>query len=148
MKKIKVAITVPEFENRKDYFEQIVSVSPRLEVEQRISRSILETAELLEDAEILYTLWIPAHLKNGNKLKWVQMTSTGIDNKLDKTMFDPERKITVTNAAGCHAVAIGEYSLFVMGLFARGFLQFRKDQQMKIRDRNHSTLTKDRKSVV
>ncbi len=67
MKKIKVAITVPEFENRKDYFEQIVSVSPRLEVEQRISRSILETAELLEDAEILYTLWIPAHLKNGNK---------------------------------------------------------------------------------
>lgn len=140
MSKIKVLITVPEFEDNKAYLKPIAGVSSRLDIDVRISRNIDETAELLGEAEVLYTLWIPEHLKEGHRLKWVQMSSTGVDNKLHRAIFDPSQGITVTNAAGCHAASIGEYSLLAMGLLARGILQFHRDQQAKVRDRGHNTL--------
>ena len=39
------------------------------------------------------------------------------------------------------AVPIGEYCIFAMGLLARGLLGFYRDQQQRVRNRAHSTLT-------
>lgn len=140
MNKTKVLITLPELENRKDDLDRIATLSPRIEMRACPSRSVEETAEILEDEEILYTLWIPARLKPESRLKWVQMSSTGIDNKLENPIFDPDRNITVTNAAGCHAASIGEYCLAAMGALVRGFPRFFRDKALKVRDRSHSTL--------
>ena len=137
----KVLVTVPELEGSPDAIEEIRSVSPDLEVEQRTCRSNPELTGMLGDAEILYTLWFPTRLEPDAGLRWLQMTSTGVDNKLSNPVFDPANGVTVTSAAGCHAVPIGEYCIFAMGLLARGLLGFYRDQQQRVRNRAHSTLT-------
>ena len=137
----RVLVTVPELESSPDAIEEIRSVSPDLEVEQRTCRSNPELTGMLGDAEILYTLWFPTRLEPGTRLRWLQMTSTGVDNKLSNPVFDPANGVTVTSAAGCHAVPIGEYCIFAMGLLARGLLGFYRDQQQRVRNRAHSTLT-------
>ncbi len=137
----KILVTVPELEGSSDAIDEIRSVSPDLEIEQQTCRSNPELTELLGDAEILYTLWFPTRLEPDASLRWLQMTSTGVDNKLSNHVFEPANGVTVTSAAGCHAVPIGEYCIFAMGLLARGLLGFYRDQQQKVRNRAHSTLT-------
>ena len=137
----KILVTVPELEGTPDAIDEIRSVSPDLEIEQRTCRSNPELTEMLGDAEILYTLWFPTRLEPNASLRWLQMTSTGVDNKLSNPVFDPGNNVTVTSAAGCHAVPIGEYCIFAMGLLARGLLGFYRDQQQRVRNRAHSTLT-------
>ena len=141
MSKIKVLVTVPELEGRQDILDQFASLSSRIEIKQRTCRNMEEAGRALVDAEVLYTLWFPAQLAEDNRLRWLQMTSTGIDNKLIHPVFDPERNITVTTASGCHAVPIAEYCLFAMGILIRGLMHFYRDQQNRVRDRSHSTLT-------
>ena len=86
-------------------------------------------------------MWFPETLAPDSQLRWLQMTSTGVDNKLSSPVFDPPNGVVVTCAAGCHAVPIAEYCLFAMGLLVRGLLGFYRDQQQRVRDRSHSTLT-------
>lgn len=138
---IKLLVTVPELEGQDDELAKIAALSPRLIVEQHTCKSSAEVSAVSGNAEILYTLWFPETVEHGSKLRWVQMTSTGVDNKLSNQVFDPGNSVTVTSAAGCHAVPIGEYCLFAMGLLARGLMGFYRDQQKKTRDRAHSTLT-------
>ena len=137
----KLLVTVPELEGREDLLAEIAAISPRLEIRQQACRSHAEVTAALGDEEIIYTLWFPETLGPDSQLRWLQMTSTGVDNKLSNPVFDPPNGIVVTCAAGCHAVPIAEYCLFAMGLLARGLLGFYRDQQQKVRDRSHSTLT-------
>ncbi|MAG34642.1 MAG: hydroxyacid dehydrogenase [Dehalococcoidia bacterium] len=138
---VKLLVAVPELEEREDLLAEIAAISPRLVVEQQTCRSMPEVTAALGDAEILYTLWFPETVEPDSGLRWVQMTSTGVDNKLSHPVFDPGNAVVVTSAAGCHAVPIAEYSLFAMGLLARGLMGFYRDQQQKVRERSHSTLT-------
>lgn len=52
-------------------------------------------------------------------LKWLQLTSAGVDRLLDAPVF--RAGITVTTASGIHAVPISEYVLGAMIAFAKGF---------------------------
>lgn len=137
----KLLVTVPELEGREDLLAEIAAISPRLEIRQQACRSHAEVTAALGDEEIIYTLWFPETLAPDSQLRWLQMTSTGVDNKLSYPVFDPPNGIVVTCAAGCHAVPIAEYCLFAMGLLARGLLGFYRDQQQRVRNRSHSTLT-------
>ena len=92
----KILVTVPELEGSSDAIEEIRSVSPDLEIEQRTCRSNPELTELLGDAEILYTHWFPTQLEPDASLRWLQMTSTGVDNKISNPVFDPSNGVTVT----------------------------------------------------
>lgn len=52
-------------------------------------------------------------------LKWLQLTSAGVDRLLDAPVL--RAGITVTTASGIHAVPISEYVLGAMIAFAKGF---------------------------
>ena len=165
MKRGKVLITIPEFGEeqnlrnqtmtigpqgvpgpllqlgtRQRLLRQIADISPCLDIEQRTCATSDAVASALRDIEILYTLWVPAHLNEANRLKWVQLHSTGIDNKVGNPIFDPARGIVVTNVAGAHAVAIAEYCLTTMSMLARGFLTLIGDMRTRTRNRRHSPL--------
>ncbi len=139
MQRIRTLITVPEMEQYKRLVDEIAGVSPRLTVDVHVCKSNDEVAHILDDVEILYTQNVPAHLERAERLRWVQLAFTGVDNRVANPIFDPDCGIVVTNGAGAHAVSIAEYCLSVMVLLARNFLQFFRDQQARIRDRSHAT---------
>lgn len=138
MQPVRVLITVPDLEGESDIIKQIEAVSDRVNVLFKPCKTNIETANILKDVEVLYTQTPPNHLDYANCLRWVQLCFTGVDNKVENPMFDPHRKITVTNGAGAHAVAIAEYCMAAMGILTRNLLQFFRDQQSTIRDRSHS----------
>lgn len=70
-------------------------------------------AEAIVDAEILVTLDFPAIVaERGRALRWVQMTSAGIDPLLPHR--EALRNVVVTNARGVHVDQIGDYALAAM----------------------------------
>ncbi len=76
-------------------------------------------ARILAEAAVLFTSpVIPADITaDAPKLRWVQLTSAGMDRLLDSPLA---RSVTVTTASGIHAVPIGEYVMAVMLAFAKG----------------------------
>src|SRR3990170_5428099 len=52
-------------------------------------------------------------------LKWLQLTSAGVDRLLDAPVV--QSHVTVTTASGIHAVPISEYVIGAMIAFAKGF---------------------------
>ncbi|MDO8615923.1 MAG: D-2-hydroxyacid dehydrogenase [Dehalococcoidia bacterium] len=60
------------------------------------------------------------------KLRWLQLTSAGVDRLLDAPVV--RSRVTVTTASGIHAVPISEYVLGAMLAFAKGFPRALKAQ--------------------
>ena len=77
-------------------------------------------ARILAEAEVLFTSpVIPAGITaDALGLRWVQLTSAGLDRLLDSELAQSE--VTLTTASGIHAVPIGEYVMAVMLAFAKG----------------------------
>jgi len=77
-------------------------------------------ARILAEAEVLFTSpVIPAGITaDALGLRWVQLTSAGLDRLLDSELARSE--VTLTTASGIHAVPIGEYVMAVMLAFAKG----------------------------
>lgn len=139
MNSLKILITIPELEGQEELLDQIASVSPHLEIEQRTCLTFEETTvALTPDVEILYAYRPPSRLDTVDKLRWVQLHFSGIDHVSWSPIFDPNNKIVVTNVAGAHAVAIGEYCITVMSILARNFLQLFRDKQTKTWNQRHS----------
>ena len=136
MEKIRVLVTIPELEGQQAFLDEMAAVSPRLVVEQRTSTTWEQTATMVADVEVLYTNRAPAHLEQANRLRWVQLHTSGFDRSA-QAVFAPGT-IAVTNVAGAHAVPMAEYCLTVMVLLARGFLQLVRDQGAKERNQDHS----------
>ena len=74
---------------------------------------------LLVEVEVLYG-WVQQIPRNllarAPKLKWIQVMSAGVDQLSDDIRRSP---ITVTNVSGIHGIAIGEFVLEIMLMFAK-----------------------------
>ena len=78
-------------------------------------------ATTLAEAEVLFTSpLMPADItQRAPRLRWVQLTSAGVDRMLDSELA--RSGVAITTASGIHAVPIGEYVMGVMLAFAKGF---------------------------
>jgi D-2-hydroxyacid dehydrogenase (NADP+) len=74
---------------------------------------------ILANAEIIYGFGLPVDVvARSPKLKWVQMTSAGVDRFLTDELR--QSKVIMTNVRGMHAVPMGEFVLGQMLMFAKG----------------------------
>ena len=74
---------------------------------------------ILANAEIIYGFGLPVDvIARAPKLKWVQMTSAGVDRFLTDELR--QSKVIMTNVRGMHAVPMGEFVLNKMLMFAKG----------------------------
>lgn len=75
---------------------------------------------ILAETEVLFsTPIVPDDIvSRAPKLKWVQLTSAGVDRLLDSDLA--RSGVTITTASGIHAVPIGEYVMGVMLALAKG----------------------------
>ena len=62
-------------------------------------------------------------------LKWLQLTSAGVDRLLDAPVV--RSHVTVTTASGIHAVPISEYVIGAMLAFAKGFPRAIRSQEYR-----------------
>src|SRR6266542_1772345 len=63
-------------------------------------------------------------------LKWLQLTSAGVDRLLDAPVV--QSNVTVTTASGIHAVPISEYVIGAMLAFAKGLPRAMRAQQERV----------------
>lgn len=85
---------------------------------------------ILARAEIIYGFGLPRDVVSRSpKLKWVQMTSAGVDRFLTDDLR--RSKIVMTNVRGMHAVPMGEFVLCEMLMLAKGAPQCFQQKQCK-----------------
>ena len=83
------------------------------------ARPVVEEV-LRETAVLLSNPVVPDSItQRAPNLKWVQLTSAGVDRLLESELVQ-SGKVVVTTASGIHAVPIGEYVLGAMLAFAKG----------------------------
>jgi len=85
-------------------------------------------AVVLAETEVIFTNpIIPADVvKRAPNLRWLQLTSAGVDRLLDSPLV--RSQVAVTTASGIHAVTISEYVLGAMLAFAKGFMRAMRSQ--------------------
>ena len=152
-RRVRVLIT---FALEPELVEQIEAVDPRLEVQvlgqgarqlfrgQRRYPSELEAEtarkeleDAMGEAEVLFGFWGPglvelyptpdALLSQAKRLRWIQLTSAGVDRAARSGLLDTD--LMITSASGLHATPIGEWVLCVMLMFCKGAHRFVRAQQ-------------------
>jgi phosphoglycerate dehydrogenase-like enzyme len=68
--------------------------------------------DTLEDCEILCGHCPEELLRNAKKLRWIQLTSAGVDRMADPSIY-PHEGVVVTNATGVFGISIAEH--LIMG---------------------------------
>jgi len=107
---------------------QVSAISPRIKLmdasdlaraEKRgdfASEEQLDT--LLAEAEVIYGIRLPKSvIARAPKLKWVQVTTAGVDMFLDDEFR--QSQVIMTTVSGIHATPIGEFVLELMLMFAK-----------------------------
>ncbi len=86
-------------------------------------------APILRETEVLLTNPIVPDdiVERAPALKWLQLTSAGVDRLLDAPVV--QSHVTVTTASGIHAVPISEYVIGAMLAFAKGLPRALRAQQ-------------------
>jgi phosphoglycerate dehydrogenase-like enzyme len=84
---------------------------------------------ILRETEVILTNpVVPDNIvERAPNLKWLQLTSAGVDRLLDAPVVNSH--ITVTTASGIHATPISEYVIGAMLAFAKGFPKAFRAQQ-------------------
>src|SRR3989442_4685056 len=87
---------------------------------------------ILRETEVLLTNPIVPDdiVERAPALKWLQLTSAGVDRLLDAPVV--QSHVTVTTASGIHAVPISEYVIGAMLAFAKGLPRALRSQQERI----------------
>ncbi len=89
-----------------------------------------ELAPLLAGAEVLFTFRFPLEwLRQAPRLRWIQLTSAGVDHMIAAGLFEQIGDVRVTTAAGIHAVPISEHAIGYILAFQRGFLAAMRAQR-------------------
>lgn len=134
MDKVNVLIT----HKMEEYLRQIEAVDQRLSLSyaadelitelrsarDRGEKEALQSEEskrlsvLLGEAEVLITMFAPLNLLSRTpKLKWLQMTSAGVDHLQGTGIFESE--VLITKFSGVAAVALAELALTFMLMFTK-----------------------------
>jgi phosphoglycerate dehydrogenase-like enzyme len=84
---------------------------------------------ILRETEVILTNpVVPDNIvERAPNLKWLQLTSAGVDRLLDAPVVNSH--VTVTTASGIHATPISEYVIGAMLAFAKGFPKAFRAQQ-------------------
>lgn len=98
---------------------------------QELQEAEESLARVLAQAEVLFTPpLMPADiLSRAPRLRWVQLTSAGVDRLLGSDLA--RSPVLLTTASGIHAVPIGEYVLGAMIAFAKGFPRSLRRQALR-----------------
>lgn len=107
--------------------DRLRAVSPRLQVSQTTCKTPEDMLPLLGDPEILYTFFADFAPEQAPHLRWVQLSSAGIDHVRDKPLLASE--IAISTTSGIHAIPIAEYTFGSMLAFARNLPQMFALQQ-------------------
>jgi phosphoglycerate dehydrogenase-like enzyme len=141
-----------------DLVEQIRAVDPRIdaqvlgqdarqlfrgelkypsELEAQTARQ--ELAGAMHEAEVIFGFWGNALVEmypdpqvlreRAPKLRWVQLTSAGVDRAARSGLVGSE--FMITNASGVHATPIGEYVICIMLMFCKGAATFVRAQERR-----------------
>jgi D-2-hydroxyacid dehydrogenase (NADP+) len=107
------------------------------ELEAQTARRELE--EAMSWAEVLFGFWgqtlvelypdPQALQERAPNLRWVQLTSAGVDRAARSGLLESE--IMLTSASGLHATPIGEFVLCVMLMFCKGAPKFVRAQERR-----------------
>lgn len=127
--------------------EKIAAASPRIKLtdasplfqaagkigvpiaEEKNSTAKKKLDGLLAEAEVIFTHRIPRDVfKRSPRLKWIQLTSVGVENFINAGILDSS--VIVTKASGISAVNISEFVMGLMLAFSKQFpLYFRLKQE-------------------
>lgn len=112
-----------------DHYRRMLNEQfPELEVAAGKERPIVD--EHIGDAEVLLTWKFPlAALDKAKKLRWIQLTSAGVDHLRPAT--DRLRHIVVTNARGIHADVMADYAMGTITMLQWNFRQLLREQQAR-----------------
>lgn len=105
---------------------QIAAVSAAIEIVT--PEALKENPELIPQLEIVYGGLKPEELKQATALRWLQVSSAGVNRWLTEELR--EREVTITNASGIHAQPITEH-MFGMLLQVTRVLREANIQQQK-----------------
>ena len=108
--------------------QQITSLSPRIKLTDvsdlfRAERNGDSAAKekldaLLAEAEVVFGARLPQNVvTRAPQLKWIQVTSAGVNRFLDAEML--ESSVVLTNSSGMHATPISEFVLGLMLMFVK-----------------------------
>lgn len=104
-----------------EYLQMIRQMLPELDVAAGNKEDFLN--QHIVDAEILITLQFPFNiLKKATKLKWIQLTSAGVEQLLGARAN--LRNILVTNTKGIHADVMADYTLGAIVMLHWNFPHF------------------------
>ena len=116
------------------HLEQIKAVSSEVEVLDLPSEG--EILESMPDVEVVFGTFTPAMLECGQKLRWVQVTSAGVDSVVFPQFVDSD--VVLTSAKGIVGVHLADHAMALMLALTRGIHTAirnpRWDQRMPIRD--------------
>lgn len=137
MEKVNILVTDKMDE---ECLEQIAAVGPEIKLKDvsdlsRAEHKGDETAKkeydsLLAGADVLYGNRIPRDLfGRAPKLKWIQVTSAGVERFLTAEML--ASPVLLTNVSGIHATPIGEFVLGLMLMFVKQAPLFFQGKQEK-----------------
>jgi phosphoglycerate dehydrogenase-like enzyme len=107
--------------------DRLRAVSPRLQVSQTTCKTPEDMLPLLGEPEVLYTFFADFAPEQAPNLRWVQLSSAGIDHVMGKPLM--ASFIPIATTSGIHAIPIAEYTFGSMLAFARKFPQMFALQQ-------------------
>ncbi|MGB8956833.1 MAG: D-2-hydroxyacid dehydrogenase [Tumebacillaceae bacterium] len=116
------------------HLAKIREVAPRLEA--RVHPSVQEAMDDLPFAEILITYGedlTPEIIETCVQLKWIMVISAGLELMPFEAIA--ERGILVTNARGIHKIPMAEYTLGMILMFSRRFVELYQNQMQHKWDR-------------
>lgn len=83
--------------------------------------------QVLAPAQVLYALWpLPDLLARAPRLRWVQLTSAGVEQWRDTGVL--QSPAVLTNARGVASAAIAEHALMMMLMLVKGAPQMLREQ--------------------
>lgn len=107
-----------------------IEVIPFEERSRELSR------ELIENVEVLFCTFPPSNSDVMQKLRWIQIGSSGYSQLFPHCLAD--RRIRATNARGCFDVPIAEWNVAMMLNLVRDFPRMLRNQQAHVWDRSAS----------
>jgi phosphoglycerate dehydrogenase-like enzyme len=111
-----------------EYLRIATEKFPELEVIAGVGEEILSQG--ISDADIMIAWQFPIQiLRKANRLRWIQLTSAGVEQLLGAREY--LRDIVVTNTRGMHAEIMADYTLATMVMLQWNFPGFIYDKQIK-----------------
>jgi phosphoglycerate dehydrogenase-like enzyme len=97
---------------------QVEDLSPRVKVRLQPAHAAAEIPpDVWDEVQVLFTSGVLPDREMAPGLRWVQVTSAGIDHLLNHPLFE-DRTVTLTTTSGMHAVTMAEYAFGFMLTFA------------------------------